>query len=77
MELNADAHNVCSSFLTSYPFRVGDMDWPLSNWRYGLAPFQLGIWTGPFPVAGMAQSLELGMQTQTMMASCGSSHRFI
>ena len=23
------------------------MDRPLSNWGYGLAPFQLGIWTGP------------------------------
>ena len=22
----------------------------LSSWGYGLAPFQLGIWTGPFPV---------------------------
>ena len=31
------------------PFPVADMDWPLSNWGYGLAPFQLGIWTGPFP----------------------------
>ena len=24
--------------------------WPLSGWRYGLAPFRLGIWTGPFLV---------------------------
>ena len=26
------------------------MDLPLSNWGYGRAPFQLGIWTGPFLV---------------------------
>ena len=32
------------------PFLVGDTDWPLSGWEYGLAPFQLGIWTGPLPV---------------------------
>ena len=32
------------------PFLVGDMDWPLSGWGYGLAPFWLGIWTGPFPI---------------------------
>ena len=32
------------------PFPGGDMDWPLSRWGYGLAPFQLGIWSGPFPV---------------------------
>ena len=24
--------------------------WPLSGWEYGLAAFELGIWTGPFPV---------------------------
>ena len=29
------------------PFPVGDMDWPLSGWGYGLAPFRLGIWTPP------------------------------
>ena len=27
--------------------------WPLSGRGYGLAPFQLGIWTGPFPVGDM------------------------
>ena len=32
------------------PFPVGKMDWPLSSWGYGLAPFHLGIWIGPFPV---------------------------
>ena len=31
------------------PFPVGDMDWPLSGWGYGLAAFGLGIWTGRFP----------------------------
>ena len=31
------------------PFPVGDMFRALSNWGYGLAPFRLGIWTGPFP----------------------------
>ena len=30
------------------PFPVGDMDWPLSNWGYGLAPFQLGYGPAPF-----------------------------
>ena len=28
--------------------------WPLSGWGYGLAPFRLGIWTGPFLVGDMA-----------------------
>ena len=31
------------------PLPIGDMHWPLSSWGYGPAPFQLGIWTGPFP----------------------------
>ena len=31
------------------PFPNGDMDRPLSNWGYGLAPFELGILTSPFP----------------------------
>ena len=35
--------------LWTCPFPVGDMDRPLANWGYGLPPFQLGIWTGPFP----------------------------
>ena len=26
--------------------------WPLSSWGYGLAPFWLGMWNGPFPVSG-------------------------
>ena len=26
---------------------------PLSSWGYGLAPFQLGIWIGPFPIGDM------------------------
>ena len=26
------------------------MDLPLSGWGYGPASFQLGIWTGPFPI---------------------------
>ena len=29
------------------------MDWPFFGWGYGLAPFQLGIWTGPFLVGDM------------------------
>ena len=29
------------------------MDLPLSGWGYGPAPFELGIWTGPFPVGDM------------------------
>ena len=36
------------------PFLVEDMDWPLSGWGYGLAPFQLGIWTSPFLVSRCA-----------------------
>ena len=27
---------------------VGDMDSPLSSWGYCVAPFRLGIWTGPY-----------------------------
>ena len=34
-------------------FPVGDMDRPLSSWGYGLAPFRLGIRTGPFLVGDM------------------------
>ena len=41
------------SFFSSGPFRVGDMERPLSSWGYGSAPFQLGICTGPFPVGDM------------------------
>ena len=35
------------------PFPVGDMDRPLSSLGYGMAPFQLGIWIGPFQVGDM------------------------
>ena len=35
--------------LWTCPFPVGDMDPPHSSRGYGLAPFRLGIWTGPFP----------------------------
>ena len=35
------------------PFLVEDMDWPLSGWGYGLAPFQLAMSTGPFLVGDM------------------------
>ena len=45
---------------TGYPFEcyggtflVRDMDRPLSIWGYGLAPFKLGIWFGPFPAGDM------------------------
>ena len=31
--------------------------WPLSGWGYALAPFQLGIWSGPFLVGDMDQPL--------------------
>ena len=30
---------------------------PLSSWGYGLAPFRLGIWIGPFPVGDMDRPL--------------------
>ena len=33
------------------------MDLPLSNWGSGLAPFQLGTWTGPFPVGDIDRPL--------------------
>ena len=35
------------------PFLVGDVDRPLSNWGYGMALFQPGIWTLGFGTFGV------------------------
>ena len=45
------------------PFPVGDTDGPLSGSGYELAPFQLGIWTGPFAARDVAP-FRLGLWTR-------------
>ena len=39
------------------PFRVGDMDRPLSSGGCRPAPFHLGLWTSPFAVGDMDRPL--------------------
>ena len=46
---------LCCSFMVSIK-NLG-LDVPLSGWGYGLAPFQLDIWTAPFPIGDMDWTL--------------------